>query len=160
MTDDTGSANEPYPAPAVAEQPLDPYPADGQPAVPEPTPLPDVYPAVVDETFLEPRFRIDQPLAANATEVTGQAPPGLTLGIMDITFNASTLGAGVSDADGRFIIPVSPLPAGHRIGLAITAVPEGQALEQMPDTYFPYRGEGFMNIPNLGLFFDTALVGQ
>ncbi|HRO23955.1 MAG TPA: hypothetical protein PLR07_06650, partial [Promineifilum sp.] len=66
---------------------------------------------------------------------------------------------GRSDANGRFAIPVTGLVEGNRIGLGIGEVPAGQSLEQMAEFYFPHRGEGFMNIPNVGIYFDTTLVG-
>ena len=145
-------AGEAYP-PAVAT-PAEAYPSDQ--AAP-PTVAPEAYPSVV-ETFQEPRFRIDQPVAANATTLTGQAPPGTSLAVMDVTYNGALLGTGRSDESGRFTIPVSGLVAGNRIGLAVGELAEGQTLSQMAEQFFPYRGEGFMNLPNVGIFFDTVQV--
>jgi predicted small lipoprotein YifL len=135
------------------------YPPEAPPTI-APTPLPEGYPAATAEVFLEPRFRFDTPLAAGATNVTGQAPPNLSLAVLDVTFNGVLLGTGRSDENGRFSIPVSPLPAGNRIGLVIGELAEGQTLADMAETYFPYRGEGFMNLPNVGVLFETALVEQ
>lgn len=135
------------------------YPPEAAPT-PAPTPLPEGYPAATAEVFLEPRFRFDTPLAAGATNVTGQAPPNLSLAVLDVTFNGVLLGTGRSDENGRFSFPVSPLPAGNRIGLVIGELAEGQTLAEMAETYFPYRGEGFMNLPNVGVLFETALVEQ
>lgn len=143
-------AGEAYP-PALAE-PQDAYPAGGQAVVEE------SYPAPVSEEFLEPRFRIGLPVSAGATTITGQAPPDVALAIMDVSYNGALLGTGRSDANGAFSIPVSGLIAGNRIGLTVGELQEGQTLEQMAELYFPHRGEGFMNVPNLGIFFDTTLV--
>ncbi len=77
---------------------------------------------------------------------------------MDITYNGAVLGTGNSDDSGRFSIPVSGMIEGNRIGLTVGALAAGQTLEQMAESYFPYRGEGFMNLPNLGIFFDTTIV--
>jgi hypothetical protein len=151
---DTGS-QEPYPAP-VAVATTNPYPAEGEAAVPA-TAVPEAYPPA-EETFLEPRFRFDQPVAAGATTITGQAPPGLALAVLDVTYNGALLGTGRSDDSGRFTIPVSGLVAGNRIGIAIGELAEGQTLNQMVEQYYPYRGEGFMNLPNVGIFFDTVQV--
>ena len=63
-----------------------------------------------------------------------------------------------SDDSGRFTIPVTGLVAGNRIGLAVGELVEGQTLSQMAEQFFPYRGEGFMNLPNVGIFFDTVQV--
>jgi hypothetical protein len=144
-----------YPAPAAVAT-MDPYPADGQGALP-PTVLPEAYPPPT-ETFLEPRFRFDQPVTVASTTVTGQAPPGLALAILDVTYNGAILGAGRSDDNGRFAIPVSGLVEGNRIGIAIGELAEGQTLSQMLEQYYPYRGEGFMNLPNVGVFLDTVQV--
>ncbi len=140
-------AGEAYP-PAVDAQPAEAYPA----AVEE------SYPAPVAEEFKEPRFRIDQPVSATATTITGQAPPDVALAVLDVTYNGALLGTGRSDANGAFSIPISGLIEGNRIGLAIGELTEGQTLNQMAELYYPHRGEGFMNLPNVGIFFDTTLV--
>ena len=133
---------------------VDPYPAEGEAALPA-----ESYPPpAAEETFLEPRFRIDQPVSAAATTITGQAPPNLTLAVLDVTYNGVPLGMGQSDANGVFSIPVSGLIAGNRIGLAIGALPDGMDLVQTAETYFPHRGEGFQNLPNVGVFYDSTLV--
>jgi hypothetical protein len=111
-----------------------------------------------EETFLEPRFRIDQPVTTATTTITGQAPPNLTLAVLDVTYGGSPLGIGQSDANGAFAISVSGLTAGNRIGLAIGALPEGMDIAQTAEMYFPHRGEGFQNLPNIGVFYDTTLV--
>lgn len=147
------AGDEAYPPPTPAV-PAEAYPSDQ--AAP-PTIAPEAYPPAA-ETFQEPRFRIDQPVAASATTITGQAPPGTALAVMDVTYNGALLGTGRSDESGRFTIPVSGLVAGNRIGLAIGELAEGQTLNQMAEQYYPYRGEGFMNLPNVGIFFDTLLV--
>ena len=141
-----------YPAPDVAV--VDPYPAEGEAALPA-----ESYPPpAAEETFLEPRFRIDQPVTAATTTITGQAPPNLTLAVLDVTYGGSPLGIGQSDANGAFAISVSGLTAGNRIGLAIGALPEGMDIAQTAEMYFPHRGEGFQNLPNIGVFYDTTLV--
>lgn len=150
------AGGEAYPDPASAPLPANPYPGEGE-AGPPPTAEPEPYPPV-EEAFQEPRFRIDQPVAAGATEITGQAPPDTALSVMDVTFNGELLGTGRSDANGRFSISVSGLTAGNRIGLGVAELAPGQTLDQMAEFYFPHRGEGFINLPNVGIFFDTALV--
>ena len=141
-----------YPAPNVAS--VDPYPAEGEAALPA-----ESYPPpAVEETFLEPRFRIDQPVTAATTTLTGQAPPNLTLAVLDVTYGGAPLGIGESDANGAFAISVSGLTVGNRIGLAIGALPNGMDIAQTAETYFPHRGEGFQNLPNIGVFYDTTLV--
>lgn len=148
--------NQAYP-PASAEAAQQPYPGGAESALPPASP-PQGYPAVTEETFQEPRFRIDTPITATTANITGQAPPDTSLAIMDVTYNGALLGLGRSDSSGRFTIPVSALVAGNRIGLGIGELAPNQTIEQMAEFYFPYRGEGFMNLPNVGIFFDTVLI--
>lgn len=150
------AGGEGYPGPGAVVEPVNPYPGEGEAALP-PTVAPDAYPPA-EETFQEPRFRIDQPVSVNTTTVTGQAPPDTAIVVMDVSFNGAILGSGRSDANGRFSIPVTGLVEGNRIGLGIGELAEGQTIEQMAEFYFPYRGEGFLNLPNVGIFFDTILV--
>jgi hypothetical protein len=143
-----------YPAPESVEVPVEAsYPG---PAV-DPTPLPSGYPAN-DGEFLEPRFRFNGPLAAGVTLVEGQAPPNLSLSLVDVTFSGVVLGSGRSDENGRFSFGVQPLPEGHRIGITFSELENGMSYGEMSEKYFPYRGEEFMNIPNVGILFDTILV--
>ena len=150
-----------YPPPSAGNtQPSEAYPGGGNPLIIPPTfTPPSSYPAEATvEVFQEPRCRIDQPVSASAVTLTGQAPPNTPLAVLDITSTGAVLGSGRSDDSGRFSIPVTGLVAGNRIGLGISELAPGQTLEQMAEFYFPYRGEGFMNIPNLGMYFDTTLV--
>ena len=110
------------------------------------------------EEFKEPRFRFDLPQMENNIVVTGQAFPNMSIAIVDVTFNGIVLGSGVSDAEGRFSITVEPLLQGHRIGLTFAKLEPGKSFNDMSIKYFPHRGEGFMNLPNVGVFLDTTLV--
>ena len=141
-----------YPAAGVAG--VNPYPGEGEAAL-----TAESYPPpAAEETFLEPRFRLDLPVTAATMTITGQAPPNLTLAVLDVTYGGTPLGMGQSDANGAFSIPVTGLTPGNRVGLAIGALPEGMDLVQAAETYFPHRGEGFQNLPNIGVFYDTTLV--
>jgi len=133
------------------------YPVGPLP-LPEPTIDPQNYPPpALEESFSDFSFRFDLPLNAGDTLVTGQAPPNLSLAIVDVTFNG-ILGIGVSDADGRFSIGVQELLDGHRVGITFSELQPGKTHADMSEEYFPHRGEGFINIPNIGIFFDSALV--
>jgi hypothetical protein len=151
------TGEEAYPPPVVEI----PAAEAAYPVAPPPTPLPptvpDSYPAA-EEVFAEPRFRLDLPLQAGATTVSGQAPPDLALAVADVTYNGVILGTGVSDADGRFVIGVQALPEGNRVGITFAELQPGKTLTDMSFEYFPHRGEGFMNLPNVGIYFDTAMV--
>ncbi len=143
-----------YPPPVTSAESLSAYPSEGEAAVPA-----ESYPAPgAEEAFLEPRFRIDQPVTAATTTVTGQAPPNLVIAVLDVTYGGVPLGQSRSDENGVFSIPVTGLTAGNRIGLAIGELPAGMDIAQTAETYFPHRGEGFQNLPNIGVFYDTTLV--
>jgi len=90
--------------------------------------------------------------------VSGQAPPDLAIAVVDVTYGGVVLGSGVSDADGRFVIGVQSLPDGNRVGITFAELQSGKTLAQMSQEYFPHRGEGFINIPNVGIYFDSSLV--
>ncbi len=153
------AAEEGYPVQSFEEDIAEEaYPVEPLP-LPSPTIDPENYPPPPpEEVFAEPRFRFDLPLNAGNTLVTGQAPPDLALAIADVTLNGVVLGVGVSDSDGRFSISVQELPDGHRVGVTFAELQAGKTLADMSREYFPHRGEGFMNLPNLGIFFDTEMV--
>jgi len=145
-----------YPPPVEIPEVVDAYPVD-PPPLPDPTVVPESYPAAA-EVFAEPRFRLDLPLNKEDRIVTGQAPPNLALAVVDVTSGGRVLGVGASDGDGRFTIGVQDLPEGYRVGITFSELQPGKTHADMSVEYFPHRGEGFMNIPNVGIFFDTAMV--
>lgn len=160
-----GTSEEAYPvATAVPEEPADPpgsYPPAEQPTPIPTATMPAEYPANGStEQFLEPRFRLDLPLEPGATLVTGQAPPGLALIVADVTYNGEVLGSGVAGDDARFSIEVAPLRPGNRVGVTFGEIEAGLSLVEMAEKYYQYRGEGFTNIPNVGIFYDSALVNE
>lgn len=159
QTAEENAADEGYPVQSFEEDIAEEaYPVEPLP-LPSPTIDPENYPPPPpEEVFAEPRFRFDLPLNAGNTLVTGQAPPDLALAIADVTLNGVVLGVGVSDSDGRFSISVQELPDGHRVGVTFAELQAGKTLADMSREYFPHRGEGFMNLPNLGIFFDTEMV--
>lgn len=170
-----GEATAPAPE-SPAEQPGESYPAqesypppppniplieESYPVatMPPPTETPSVYPPpTVEEVFAEPRFRLDLPIAAGDSEVTGQALPGMALAIVDVTYNGAVLGLGRADADGRFRIEVDGLEEGNRLGLTFGELEAGLDISEMTRKYFPHRGEGYMSLPNVGVMLDTTLI--
>ena len=147
-----------YPA-ADAEEA---YPPAGEAPAEAASPGEEAYPPPPTEGALGgpkgPNFSLDRPLESGATLVTGEAPAELNLAIVDVTFAGEILGTGSSDSDGAFSISVSPLPEGHRIGVTISSLEGEQTMEEFATEYYPYRGEGYTNVPNIGVFFDTAIV--
>ncbi len=147
-------AAESYPAPTIPTV-VEAYPAE---ELPEIAALPEEYPPPADDQFKEPRFRIDAPVQAGSTVITGQAPPDMLLAIVDVTYNGELLGAGRSDGGGRFSINVGELVEGNRIGITFGELEPDMSIGDMSIKYYPYRGEGFTNLPNVGIMLDTVLV--
>lgn len=152
-------AEDGYPPPAPAIPLIEEsYPVETLPP-PTATPIPDVYPPpTVAEVFSEPRIRLDLPVHAGDTAVTGTAPPGLALAVLDVTYNGGLLGTGKTDDDGRFNINVDGLIEGNRLGLSFGELEPGMSLADMSIKYYPHRGEGFMNLPNVGVMLDSTLI--
>lgn len=144
-----------YPAPGMSQ--TDGYSA---PSVGITSNSNEAYPAVTDlpSATDKPQFQFANELTAGMTTLEGSAPPNLSLAVIDITFNGVVLGQGISDNEGRFAISVTPLPEGHRVGIGLATLEEGKTYEQSVEELFPYRGDNFMNIPNVGVYFETAMV--
>ncbi|MCO5193491.1 MAG: hypothetical protein M9941_06540 [Anaerolineae bacterium] len=123
--------------------------------------IPDPYPAEDNaDSSGQTVFDLDTPLNPGATVVSGHAPPNLTLSVVDMTFNGAVLGNGRSDEEGLFEIQVTALPAGHRIGILLAEADTGLTYQETLDKYFPFIGDGALNIPNIGLLFDSDLVSE
>jgi hypothetical protein len=103
---------------------------------------------------LAPNFRLN-PVTADSTAVTGQAPVGFTVVIVDATSGAKMLGKGESDADGSFRIALDqPLRKGHVIGLTVDLTREQLASEELMLKLFDARGAGFRFIPQFVTIYD------
>lgn len=122
----------------------------------QPYPPPDPLAIATDGV----RFSFDPSLKVGDTIVRGTAPPDLAIGIVDITYNGTILGVGRTDEQGDFAIPVAPLEAGRRLGIALGELKDGKTFEEMANSLLPYRGDGFMNVPNVGVYFETILLKE
>lgn len=148
----------PYPAPDSGSYPAPENDWIG-PAIGSQRDGGDPYPAPAQEPTIEGvRFAIDRPLRAGQTTVTGAAPENTFVILSDITYAGQTLGEGQSDENGRFSIVVSPLTGGNRVGLSVSTLQGSQSMAEVVQEYYPYRGEGYIEVPNVGVFFDSALV--
>ena len=100
-------------------------------------------------------FKLDTPLIEGMTRVTGQGPSGVPLRVVDITAGGEVIGSGTIGGDSRFEIKLTvPLKACRKIGIEL-----GTARE--PGTWFALwelRSENAEAIPQMGYFFDTAVV--
>ena len=104
-------------------------------------------------------FRLDRPLTAGATEIRGTGPAGVPIYIADVTFMGEPLGTGIIGSDGKFAINVQPLAEGHRLGLAL-GILDGTRWKPA-DFYEPdFYGPDAMQIPQVGFFHDTVMVGK
>ena len=112
-----------------------------------------------DTIPLEHRFSLDEPLVAGATVVSGTGPPGTAIIIVDVTAMAERLGSGFIKDDGTFVIDVNPPLINNRMigikaGIAVGETPPPNYLQDL----LPYNGDNATDIPQLGLFLDTASV--
>ncbi|MBI5568059.1 MAG: hypothetical protein HY870_24385 [Chloroflexi bacterium] len=104
-------------------------------------------------------FQLERPLVAGASIVRGTGLAGIPVYIADVTFMGELLGTGTIGSNGKFEVTVPPLSEGHRIGVAL-GVLDGTHWK-VEDFYKPdYYGPDFMQSPQVGFFFDTAMVGK
>lgn len=102
-------------------------------------------------------IQFDRPIKATATQITGSAPAGVIVNIVNVTMMGEVIGSGVANSDNRFIIQVTPLIVNIRIGIEVADV--GSSGLAYNDFYNDaYQGAGAMSIPNVGIFQDTVLV--
>jgi hypothetical protein len=130
------------------ESPLSPLPASPLPAVESPLAAVEspIQPKVMEH------FKLDKPIKAGATEVSGRGPAGTPLQVVDITGGGEILGTGVIADDGSFIIKLGvPVEANRVIGISLSVAKD-------PNTWvdlWALRGEGARAIPQIGDFFDS-----
>jgi hypothetical protein len=142
----------PAPTAAVTAGQLSAYPGM------TPTPA-NSYPALASQTP-DPKaiaMRLDLPLKAGATTVTGNAPAGIVVSIQNITTMGDELGSGVVGPDNRFTVTVVPLEANVRLGLFVKDVGSSG---KNPDDFNndAYKGPNPLMVPSVGYYQDTASV--
>jgi hypothetical protein len=104
-------------------------------------------------------FRLAKPILAGSTTVSGTGPPGVPILLEDITFMGAVMGQTMVGADGKFQFPVEPLGANHRLGVTLGDI-SGTKFTQDQFNSPGYRGDGFMQVPNVGYYFDTEQVKE
>jgi hypothetical protein len=114
----------------------------------------EAYPAPIQMGQDGIAFAFNTPIEAGATSVSGVGPPGLMAKVVNITFMGEEIGSGVIENDGTFLILVTPLEAGVRIG--ITGDIESHGLEE--ENIVP--GPGAMTVPQVGHFYDSYVILQ
>jgi len=104
-------------------------------------------------------FQLDRPLRAGATEISGSGPAPILIVLEDVTFMGAFVGSGAIDESGRFHVTFSePLEARHRIGLTIDV----GGTSWTPDDFSSeaFRGEEALVVPQVGFYYDTAMVQE
>jgi hypothetical protein len=104
-------------------------------------------------------FQLDKPILAGATVVTGRGPAGVPILLQDVTFAGPVLASGEIDQNGRFELTLGePLEARHRIGVTISDL-SGTSFEITQFTA-EYNGDGALNVPQIGFYFDTYMIQE
>lgn len=104
-------------------------------------------------------FRLDKPVQAGDTRVTGSGPAGVPIRLEDVTFVGRLIALGRIDEDGTFELILSvPLEARHRVGLTVDLSGTSWTLEDLQSEAF--KGDEAMMVPQVGFYFDTAMVQE
>lgn len=136
-----------YPAPSFTPSP----PSSGYP-------ITSVNPLGPTAEPLSPPFRLDAVESGNLA-VTGQAPRGLALVIVDVTNGGTILGSGYSDESGSFTIELAEDPAlGHTIGITVNLTPEQANTPGILERLDQVRGVGYRYVPNVVIVYDSYIM--
>jgi hypothetical protein len=134
----------------------------GYPSLPTPENTPLSYPSLVTQPVPtlppgEAPFRLDKPVAAGATQVTGSGTPEVPIILYNVTFMGAVLGQSTVDGNGRFSVTVPPLEANVRIGVGLGDL---AGTRWTADHFLApgFRGDESTNVPNVGYFLDTVQV--
>jgi len=105
-------------------------------------------------------IRIDRPIHAGTTRVTGSGPKGIPVVLIDITSGGAWLASDVINEDGKFEFRLTkPLEARHRIGVALGDL-SGTGMQVEDFSHEGYNGDEPLNIPQVGFFFDTYVISE
>jgi hypothetical protein len=103
-------------------------------------------------------FHLEKPLRAGATTIRGSGPPGTPFVVANVTFMGEPWVFGTVGEDGTFEFEIQALEENHRIGIALGDLSQTPwTEEQFRDPLF--NGDEAQSVPNVGFFYDTALVG-
>ena len=142
------------PTPTPQESPM-------QSPLPSQTPFESPLAPAAPATSIDgPTFEIEEPVVAGTTQVRGKGPYDTPIAIVDVTMTAEPLGTGIIAPDGTFTIDVPNLVANHRIGIVVGVI-EGTPVPSPEDyvkSFEPFRGEGYMNLPYIGVVFASVMV--
>lgn len=105
-------------------------------------------------------FQMDKPLVAGMKTITGRGPAEMPVLVADVTGGGEILGRATTNRRGEFEIRLNaPLEARHRVGLTLGDL-TGTG-KQYEDFYSEeYYGDEALLVPQVGFFFDTAMVRE
>lgn len=155
----TPAPNQPtaYPVAGTTNTPAEgAYPITQPEYIPFDTPNP--YPS--DAAASPDAFRINKPLSAGDTQVSGTGPAGVPIFLMDITKMGLPLAETKIGADGKFVFTLPEgLEASHRVGILLGGL---EGTKWKPEDFYPrrYYGDEARQVPQIGFFHDTALVHE
>lgn len=103
-------------------------------------------------------FELEKPVLEGQQDISGRGTSNVPILLQDITLDGELLASAVIDSNGEFVISLrEPLQSGHRIGVRLGELGETSFSEEYFRDY-RFNGSESRNIPQLGFFFDTALV--
>ncbi len=112
-------------------------------------------PSALTATPSLPALKLDEPLYAGATQVSGVGPAGVPIIIMDISA-MSPIGSGEVDENGEFVVQVAPaLAAPNLVGIML----DDARPSPYPKEALPCIGT-CRDQPLIGLLFDRVVVKQ
>jgi hypothetical protein len=117
-------------------------------------------PVLEEPAIAGPKFAFDA-LTAGATTITGQGPAGIPIIIVDVSLTGEVRGDGFIDSEGNFDIALSmPLITGHRMGImaGTTTAMTPEEIQHYVQQLRHWMGDHAMNLPHVGLLFETAMV--
>ncbi len=116
-------------------------------------------PAPTADKVVVTAFQFQKPILQGDTVIKGSGPPNVPIQILDITFLGQFVAAGRTDADGKFSLAVPSLEKGHRLGIALGNL-GGTGLREEDFRDEGFQGEEAQLVPQVGFFYDTALVRE
>ena len=101
-------------------------------------------------------FRINKPVLAGATKVTGTGPAGIPVTMANLFLMGEILGETTIQPDCTYTIQLKqPLEKNTWIGITYSNL---KGTKWVPEDFLDpgFRGEGAQQVPQVGFFYDTA----
>jgi hypothetical protein len=103
-------------------------------------------------------FKLEKPIVEGTTEVRGTGPADIPILLMDISLMGDTLADTTIQPDGTFVFTLpDPLQKDHLIGITLADL-SGTIWTTNNFDNPGFEGDTPSLIPQVGYFFDTALV--